>query len=788
MRRATLQVVAAGMICLTVLAGGPAGAGAAGEVDTGFGTGGFTVTGFGVRQESGLNPGATRVLADGSILTLLWSRERSWLARYKPDGSRDTSFGNDGKVMMGKIDGKLAYTSRMAIQGSYAIVVRGGRRDRDGTIYLQRYAPSGGLSGSFGDEGVVTVKLNTAKPDGSGWFYDIGLHVDSSGRIYLAGYTPSRVQVLRFLADGTLDGSFGDGGKVTVTSGQNTEPRASLMTDDGIYIPSYESIWRVTPAGVIDPSFTRQGMPQDEGIIKMLAGPDDRIYLVTGKGIRKLNADGSFDHSFGNGGLIALNDNSLRLDQVMIDQAGRFVLSGSADDPIRPYDQDSRLMRILPNGQPDPAFGDGGEMIHDFSPGQNDSFNLTQNDSGNGILATGAWYVPASDSHPAFLARLDENGGFIPGFGSGGTLNMEIEAPTRDSMLDLAALPSGGFVAAGTSEDRAAFARYLPNGRIDPSFGNNGTATIRPGSTATGDKAVFVTGTPAGGAISCVETNPGVRLAALDANGVLDAGFGVGGYLRLPGFTLCAGLARVPGGYLVAGTRAGAPTITKLDPSGVIQTRYGKNGVASRPLLNGRHRFAFATGRDGSAFIAGADGLFKFRPDGSRAPNFGHRGFLKFDGRRKRPAAFRPASLAIGDDGSVLIVMRNNHRILIYKRLARGGQDRAFGFGGGLTIFSETGGYQVTDAAIDQAGRLVMSATVRVDCRAGDCRTGYSAIRLNRKGRLDRTFAGDGGVSGWIDEGSVSAAVVPTSSGVVLGSTSDTVSGLGDFSIIAFRR
>jgi len=49
-------------------------------------------------------------------------------------------------------------------------------------------------------------------------------------------------------------------------------------------------------------------------------------------------------------------------------------------------------------------------------------------------------------------------------------------------------------------------------------------------------------------------------------------------------------------------------------------------------------------------------------------------------------------------------------------------------------------------------------------------------------------YIANGGVSGWIDEGSVSAAVVPTSSGVVLGSTSDTVSGLGDFSIIAFRR
>lgn len=787
MNQVALRTALASVTVVMALLVGAASALASGELDPTFGTDGFTVNNFGEQTNSSGSTLSPIELDDGSIISLLMTSDRTWLVKYGPDGMKDATFGKGGQVLMRSIDGRLADTSRVALQGDDLIVARTGRDDLDGTVYLQRYAASGaGLTSSFGSNGTVTLKLNSPKKNGSGWWYVTGLHTDEAGRIYLTGYKPSAIQAFRFLPNGQPDPSFGSGGQITISSNESVEPDPSLFTEDGIYISTGTEIWRIKADGTIDPTFAWRGLAGNEYIISLLKGPNDTVYLATGKGIRRLYLDGGLDLGFGEDGLLKLDDRDFQLDRVGIDSSGRFLFGGSVDDPVRPYDKDARFVRLLPNGQPDPTFGAGGTAVHDFSPGNDDYTESVMPSKDGGILSLTFVYTPGVGSNTDLVSRLDENGNLVPGFGENGGARITVREPTTDTLVDLIRLPSGELVASGSSGEKAALTRYLGDGKIDLSFGMDGMRTLRVGGTADGDVATRLVARPDRGVLVCVESNPGVRLVALDSSGAQDPAFGDGGYVKLNGLVRCAGLARVPGGYLVAGTRNGAPTIIKLDLSGKVFSGYGKAGVASGPADGWRAPYAFVATKKGAAFVASSKGMTKFTPGGKRAMRFGKKGFLRFDGRKKRPAGFNPVAITTGQGGSVYITMNYRRRISIYKRTAVGGLDKAFGFGGGLSVGGQ-GKYTVTDAGLDSRGRLVMSATITPECTfRRDCQTRFSALRLNLKGRLDKSFAGDGGQSGWIGERSRASALILTGKGIILGGTSNTVGGRDDFSILRY--
>lgn len=193
-----------------------------GSLDASFGSGGIVHTSFSGRD--GLACQA-KVLSDGKIVTLglLNSLDYSdtdiTLVRYNANGSIDTTFGTNGKVI-----NNLGITSEdpvdLVIQADGKIIVAA-NTGSIGTfnvsdIALIRYNPNGSLDNTFGINGVVISNL------GSNHDYISDISLQSDGKILVAGGSGGECVLLRFNTDGTVDQTYGSAdATITGTTGND---------------------------------------------------------------------------------------------------------------------------------------------------------------------------------------------------------------------------------------------------------------------------------------------------------------------------------------------------------------------------------------------------------------------------------------------------------------------------------------------------------------------------------------------------------------------------------------
>jgi uncharacterized delta-60 repeat protein len=144
------------------------------------------------------------------------------LARYKTDGSLDTTFGSGGKVSTDFDNQLLEFGQTVAVLGSGKILV-GGARTND--FVLLRYNANGSLDTTFGSGGKVATDFA-----GTGDTV-YSLLVLSSGKILAAGANDKDFTLACYRPNGTLDTSFGTGGKViTDFAGLVDQGRAMTLT------------------------------------------------------------------------------------------------------------------------------------------------------------------------------------------------------------------------------------------------------------------------------------------------------------------------------------------------------------------------------------------------------------------------------------------------------------------------------------------------------------------------------------------------------------------------------
>src|SRR6476661_2809804 len=141
------------------------------------------------------------------------------LARYRNDGTPDTSFGNGGALTT-SFGGSFAAVSAVMVQPDGKIVVAGTvdfNPDLPGSgldFALARYNPSGTLDGSFGKGGKVVFDFFGSFDQAN------GAVMQPDGKIVVAGSTSYDsfnrdigFALVRFNTDGSTDFSFGTGGK-----------------------------------------------------------------------------------------------------------------------------------------------------------------------------------------------------------------------------------------------------------------------------------------------------------------------------------------------------------------------------------------------------------------------------------------------------------------------------------------------------------------------------------------------------------------------------------------------
>ena len=187
----------------------------AGQLDPTFGSGGIvTNTNFG-------NDSAVVLQPDGKVVTVA---QNSSLVRYTTSGSLDSTFGSGGVAT-------TAFgADAIALQSDGRIVIAG---TGGGSFALERFNANGSLDKTFGKGGEVTTPF--IKKGVYTGAVGRGVVIQGDGKIVVAGYTNNQEWALaRYNANGSLDTTFGSGGKVvSVISPGGNEIRGIAIQPDG---------------------------------------------------------------------------------------------------------------------------------------------------------------------------------------------------------------------------------------------------------------------------------------------------------------------------------------------------------------------------------------------------------------------------------------------------------------------------------------------------------------------------------------------------------------------------
>jgi uncharacterized delta-60 repeat protein len=352
-----------------------------GTLDTGFGEGGKLTTALGSYYD---NSYAIALLPDGRIVLGGFSSQGASdyaVARYNPDGSLDTSFSGDGMVTT-DIGYYWDQAYSMDVQADGKIVLGGMVSSSSSWISqfgLVRYSTDGSLDTSFGDNGkVVTSTGHTSEG-----LYSVSVQPD--GKILAAGYSYNDdsslnypAVILRHLSDGSLDTSFdGDGilnignsvysvlglpdGKILAAGWYNSGPALMRLNDDGSLDSTFGSLGVASlPIPVFQ--YGRSIALQPDGKILVVGG-----ISINGQydlAVARLNANGTKDTSFGVNGVasIAVSPTTGRGHSVRAQSDGKIVVVGGqykADGS----DTDFVIARFNADGTPDATFK--GSVLND---------------------------------------------------------------------------------------------------------------------------------------------------------------------------------------------------------------------------------------------------------------------------------------------------------------------------------------------------------------------------------------------------------------------------------------
>jgi uncharacterized delta-60 repeat protein len=421
-----------------------------GDLDPSFGHGGIVVTHF--EDPNPYGPGIAQAVAiqpDGRIVaaghTGVDFSGRLALARYLPDGSLDPTFGTGGQVVAPTSGPPLTIAYAATIDSSGRIVVAGDIAPPGGgtRFAVARFNPDGSLDSSFGSGGAVTTTFSL---DGVGEARSLA--IDSSGRIVAGGWNYDdtgrnpEFALARYEPNGTLDPTFGSGGKVVTPF--VTPPY------DKINSIALDSAGRIVAAGN---TATNSG------------------YELA---VTRYNPDGSLDSSFGTGGKVSAaafgSSGNFAATHVIVDPSDR-PLIGLAPTPRKEL---FGVARLTASGAPDPSFNGTGFATASFPnrAGGNGANSLVLDSAGRIVAAAGGTATVAFGAGVA-VARFLPDGTLDDSFGSGGLVVTEkAQGLTNAGAKSVTLDASGRIVTAGfgTAGGTSGFTltRYLVTDGVAP--------------------------------------------------------------------------------------------------------------------------------------------------------------------------------------------------------------------------------------------------------------------------------------------------------------------------------
>lgn len=322
-----------------------------GSIDSSFGVNGITsiAPGYSDAPFSLLIQPDNKILVGGQ--THLASNpssggEHSFVIRYNPDGTLDSTFGNGGIRIIIIPETLSDAILALALQPDGRIVAGATTDDTSyGHFAIIRLLPDGSADSSFGTNGYVLTAVDNVLPDTTNTGSTLSdILIQPDGKIVAGGmigiydnmslFGDYKFALARYNQDGSPDNTFGTGGLV-ITSFDPLQDN-----DDIIRKIALQPDGKIVAAGTSD----ALGLPH--------------LTLL------RYNTDGSLDPGFGSGGKI-LDTTSNQATAMLIQPDGRILVTWNDPDGNN-YAPNIGISAFLPDGSKDHSMGPDGKKKFDL--------------------------------------------------------------------------------------------------------------------------------------------------------------------------------------------------------------------------------------------------------------------------------------------------------------------------------------------------------------------------------------------------------------------------------------
>jgi len=333
--------------------------------------------------------------------------------------------------------------------------------------------------------------------------------IDPQGRIVVAGFSnvngTDDFALARYMPDGHLDGTFGNGGLVlTNFGGDDVATAVALDVQGRIVVAGITEARgeldfvtaRYTPNGQLDPAFANGHTLTDFGsdleYAKAIVIDSEGRIIVVGDtfdgdwdlALVRLMSDGEQDPTFSGGTVHTGLGDSENAHAVALDASGRIVVAGHGEA------SSILIVRYNVDGTLDPTFGQNGAVKAQKQFGEvSAAYALAIDDLGRIVVAGTRTRElgPELTNYDFIVARYHDNGAPDNLFGSGGWVSTGFGG--NDFARGLAIDAEGRLVVAGSNLGPGGdfkLARYTPYGALDETFGQAG----RIGTDLGGDEEI----------------------------------------------------------------------------------------------------------------------------------------------------------------------------------------------------------------------------------------------------------------------------------------------------------
>lgn len=385
-------------------------------------------------------------------------------------------------------------------------------------------------------------------------------------------------------------------------------------------------------------------------------------------------------------------------------------------------------------GSLDPSFGKGGKVTRPANaqaPFEQTEEHSVSTDIAN-LPAGGTVVLTTRIGYGATLYGFESDGSISSRFGAVRVTHGDGERSVSDFAVDsrgrvLVAGSSTTTPGTGQSSENAFVVRYTPDGKLDPSFGEEGVVVTDfglPGPRVAAGESASASQVRAFGI--AVDQNDKVVITGT----------------RLSAVGPCRGTVGLPHEEAF---------VARLDSNGRRDTSFGNAGVVSlmegpelgddiqdlnAPMVDANGKIYISTRPTGPC-DEGESALVGRLDDSGRADtSFGDNGWVQVSG--EAPGSFLPFSIALDSRDQVLLLASGTQGAAIVKRvLSSGAVDQTFGHRGVATMRGSSGKLSIAGQAIDGSGRVLIAGTIGRSFFLG---------RLTSEGKVDRSFGRSGRV------------------------------------------